>query len=772
MAQQDTIDKIINIQFKYSELVEGVRLTRENIGVLNASVSQFKNEIKSLEKAIEAARKVYLDENSTNGERIKARENLIRLSKELRTAEDNLKKAERESIAQKKSLQERERQYSKELQNNIKIETEATNSINQLQANVSKLTAQYNALSGAAREGDAGKRLAADIKSQQTAINEAKAALGDYRSQVGSYEEALRAVLPAEASQLVTLGKTIDKSGGVTKAFGFMTAAIGRMAKAAWAFISTPLGAALTAISIVTALVVKNWDKLKDTLGITDPVKEASEAIEKLNKQLDRLKDKAESANTAALKKYTEAIRQAKGDIEELTKAHEKYKEELLATELERAKIALSAADKADQIAFKAYQNNYKNEDIEKAHLEAKKAREAAAADVARIENEIEKNRAEKLSEDIENTKKTAREKTEIAEKFAVSERKIIENNAIKLNELRDKRQQEVYKSVVATQAEIIRGLKDMDKEWADEVLDHIESKQQEYQNRILQAQVESGFMGAQEAQIHIANEVVDVLQQQVDEFDNLKIAYEAMGKSAAEIDGIRLELILQLQKAQNDLQAAQYKSIITQREETYRTVNIASQAAGSLANVFEQLGGESEKYAQFAKSMAIMQVVLSESVAIAKAWEGNAGLPFPANIIATAASVAAIVAAIASALSSTKSTEVPKYASGGLVSGPGTGTSDSIPAMLSNGEAVMTAKAVNDWGAVLSAMNVSSGGNAINVSNLPQRGDGMRGMERMMERVLLNLPNPIVLVKDIDTGQRRVKVATNLGKLGGNRKK
>ena len=91
---------------------------------------------------------------------------------------------------------------------------------------------------------------------------------------------------------------------------------------------------------------------------------------------------------------------------------------------------------------------------------------------------------------------------------------------------------------------------------------------------------------------------------------------------------------------------------------------------------------------------------------------------------------------------------------------------------MLSNGEAVMTAKAVNDWGAVLSAMNVSSGGNAINVSNLPQRGDGMRGMERMMERVLLNLPNPIVLVKDIDTGQRRVKVATNLGKLGGNRKK
>ena len=63
----------------------------------------------------------------------------------------------------------------------------------------------------------------------------------------------------------------------------------------------------------------------------------------------------------------------------------------------------------------------------------------------------------------------------------------------------------------------------------------------------------------------------------------------------------------------------------------------------------------------------------------------------------------------------------------GGLVTGPGTGTSDSIPAMLSNGEAVMTAQAVNDWGAMLSAMNVASGGNAIQVSNLPQRNDGMK---------------------------------------------
>ena len=38
-------------------------------------------------------------------------------------------------------------------------------------------------------------------------------------------------------------------------------------------------------------------------------------------------------------------------------------------------------------------------------------------------------------------------------------------------------------------------------------------------------------------------------------------------------------------------------------------------------------------------------------------------------------------------------------FASGGIVSGPGTSTSDSIPAMLSDGEAVLNAKAVQKLG-------------------------------------------------------------------------
>lgn len=50
---------------------------------------------------------------------------------------------------------------------------------------------------------------------------------------------------------------------------------------------------------------------------------------------------------------------------------------------------------------------------------------------------------------------------------------------------------------------------------------------------------------------------------------------------------------------------------------------------------------------------------------------------------------------------------EIPQYATGGYISGPGTGTSDSILARLSNGEFVMRAAAVKHYGpALLAAMN------------------------------------------------------------------
>ena len=719
---QDTIDKIINIQFNYGELVQGWQKATREIEINKKNLAELKQEYKNGEMSVSEYNRALLEITSTT-----------------------------------KALTAEKKAYEKEIQQNIKIETQATGSLNQLRANVSKLTAQYNALSAAAREGDMGKRMAADIKSQQEAVTEAEKALGNYRSQVGSYEEAIRAVLPAEMSQVVTLGKTIDKAGGVTKAFGLMTAAVGRMIKAALAFVATPLGAVLTALAVGAALVVKNWGKLTDALGITSPAREAAKAIEKLNEQLDYFNNRAEKNGTEALKRYTEALKNAKGDAEALAKAQRDYNIELMNAEYERARIAREAAYEAEAKAYAAYVRR-QNDETTKALQEAKDAVQKANADFIKADYERTKFHADALAKQVEDEKKAAEEAAKVrtaATKKAAEEEK----------KARIKAAEEAHEKLVTL----------WDREQADEASRigglqmAIAQKEEEYKNRLLKAQTQGGDTSAQEEMIRIAQEQVNILQEQLQDVETFRTAYEAMGLSGIEIDNKRLEALKALQYAQKALQGAQNKAAEDERKaqerSTAMSIQSAQQLAGALGGLAEAAGADAGVVAMLAiaESAAAMGAALHKAFSSsATVWDGIAGA------VAAISTITTIITQIKSLNSSAEEERSKyRYASGGLVTGPGTGTSDSIPAMLSNGEAVMTAQAVNDWGAMLSAMNVASGGNAIQVSNLPQRNDGMKGMERMMERALMNMPAPIVSVVDINKGQKRVKVQNNLGKLG-----
>lgn len=193
-----------------------------------------------------------------------------------------------------------------------------------------------------------------------------------------------------------------------------------------------------------------------------------------------------------------------------------------------------------------------------------------------------------------------------------------------------------------------------------------------------------------------------------------------------------------------------------------------AQNVIGGLQGILGAFGSEFEEFAIAQQVLAAAQAIIDAQKATMAAMASSMALPPIAREIAFAKAKAMIDNQLVISLATIMAQTIPSFFSeGGLVTGPGTGTSDSIPARLSNGEAVMTAQAVNDWGAMLSAMNVASGGNAIQVSNLPQRNDGMKGMERMMERALMNMPAPIVSVVDINKGQKRVKVQNSLGKLG-----
>lgn len=422
------------------------------------------------------------------------------------------------------------------------------------------------------------------------------------------------------------------------------------------------------------------------------------------------------------------------------------------------AKASAAAAAKArSEAAAKAQQAD------EKAAAAQIKNAQQAADEVLRMTQQMrDKTRENELltlkenyDKDISETKNRLAEISEL-EKTAgvqqgqalVMEREALNKKLLLLDEKYQKDRQEI------------------DQKYSRKELENaVKSKSDEYRTRILQAQIDAG--AGQEGEIAAAKEVLSILKEQLEYIELNADAFRDSGKSEADILAMRLDLLKQIEKVNDDINRKTQTAISDETALAYKTASTAARAAGSLSAMFDALGGEGERYAEFAKALGVMQVVITEGIAIAKAVQGGAEYPFPINVLTVAASVAAITAAIASAVNSVKSTEVPKYASGGLISGPGTGTSDSIPAMLSNGEAVMTAAAVNEWGAMLSAMNVSSGGNAINVSNLPQRGDGMRGMERMMEHVLMNMPTPVVSVVDINKGQRKVQVQDNISKLG-----
>ncbi len=139
-------------------------------------------------------------------------------------------------------------------------------------------------------------------------------------------------------------------------------------------------------------------------------------------------------------------------------------------------------------------------------------------------------------------------------------------------------------------------------------------------------------------------------------------------------------------------------------------------QATAGMASGFSQLatqfGKSSSDMAVAAKVFGIIEATINTYTAFTKAL---ASAPPPFNYVMAAGVLAAGMAKVAAI----KSQSIPTgYATGGFVTGAGTATSDSIPAMLSDGEFVMNAAATSQHRAELEAMN-SGRGRSPSVVNL-----------------------------------------------------
>lgn len=318
---------------------------------------------------------------------------------------------------------------------------------------------------------------------------------------------------------------------------------------------------------------------------------------------------------------------------------------------------------------------------------------------------------------------------------------------------------------------------------------------------RSIDAYVAAGQIGAEKAQemqaklIDImikakadlknqAKEIVDELNKEFEDAEKARKDADIMnGGTGEEDDAAKLErykaFLQSKMDAYKDYAAVQEqlqkdlsdKEVKEQEEANKKKAALQEEQLKMMADMIQTMGdglseffeSEDKSLHSFLKSMltsildaieiavyAYFAQILAKEIA-SKSWGG-------------VASAAALMVLVKAAFAGAKAL-VKGFSTGGYVQGAGTGTSDSIPARLSNGESVMTAKATSMFSPILSAFNQLGGGVPI-VANNGGSNIGMDMLAAAVARGYQMAPQPVVSVEEINRTQRRVQTIENISRL------
>lgn len=350
---------------------------------------------------------------------------------------------------------------------------------------------------------------------------------------------------------------------------------------------------------------------------------------------------------------------------------------------------------------------------------------------------------------------------------------------------------------VMAAKKRYLAGMYDNERDYSND----LEQLEKDMVTRSINAYVEAGQIGAEKAQemqaklldIMIkakadlknqAKEIVDEINKEFEEAEKKRRDADIMnGGTGEEDDAAKLERYKafleqklamtqenveaqkQLQQELHDttlqLQADENKNKKQKLQEQNQMIADYILAIGDgLAEFFES---QDLTFHNFLKTMlttyldAIEKQMTATYVHILATSIAESGW---AGVASAAAKLALIKAAFAAAKAAVKGFFV-----GGYVQGAGTGTSDSIPARLSNGESVMTAKATSMFSPILSAFNQLGGGVPI-VANNGGSNIGMDMLAAAVARGYQMAPQPVVSVEEINRTQRRVQTRDNISRF------
>lgn len=237
--------------------------------------------------------------------------------------------------------------------------------------------------------------------------------------------------------------------------------------------------------------------------------------------------------------------------------------------------------------------------------------------------------------------------------------------------------------------------------------------------------------------------------------------------ETKAALYGNQLNYELAIAESTKRVQDLQQSVIQQQLDGGVAFAKSMSQITATIGNLIFELSNDSYEAALFARSLAIVNIgiALAEGIAgVVKASAKSATVvDLVASIAVGSATVASQILAAKKAFAQTPEPKKPGFATGGLISGDGTGTSDSIEARVSNGESIINANSTSLFSPLLSSLNQIGGGVAFGQANIANQLQGEEMLARAFAKGVAMLPNPVVSVKEINNVNERLTILKEL---------
>lgn len=665
---------------------------------------------------------------------------LAKLYQEGKISQGDYYKAMAQSKEITKTYSKQVQELSKEIQNNIKMDTEKQGSLRALRAELSNVTKQYDELSEEERRAAKGMELQSKIKVITAQLKNSEQETGRFYRNVGNYADSFVEAFTRMGGSMGGLQGPINmaKNGFMALSSTPIIAILGALVSIIQKVISSLKSSEATMNAVTTALAPLNagsrmLTKVMQTLG-----NGIAKVVEKLTKWADKL-----------------------GLINEAMKVEQQLVKDEIALQQREREVTMQNADsqlKVSQLKAQAADKlNYSAKE-RIALLEQALAEEDA---IAKRELELAKERYRIQVEQSKLAENSKEENDQLAESYAAmreAEKSYFDKSRELTAQLTEAKKQMAAESKKATDANVkaaeaeltalakAQGLTD---EQLQKALDikkrEIEARLklvekgtlEEYTLKQQQLKAEYDIDMQRLANEEGADELIKLRREQfTKDMTDLEHTWEAEAQAVADE---LLQQSLDAIMAEQEARKKAYDEMVQQEREKQQLAEDTALAfagvAGSIAGMLQTFGEENRELARLSKVIALAQIAIETGVATAKGISSAMSVPFPANLAAIATTIATVISGMTSAISTVKSA---KFATGGYVTGPGTGTSDSIPARLSAGESVINAKSTAMFGPLLSSLNQAGGGVAFN----PATGGQRDGYEFLAAAVAAGMKN------------------------------